>query len=222
MRPIVTGLLATLLAAPAANAAVLINGSFELGDPQPATGSFNTLGVGNTDVTGWTVVSGSIDWINEYWQAQDGTHSIDLAGNEPGAIEQTIDTVAGQLYTVNYWLSGNPDGGDQAKQAIIAAIDGTTVVASSTITGLQGASRDDMQYLLNTFQFTAAGATTTLRFTSNAGEGAFGTALDAVSIAASGQNLVPEPSTWAMAMVGFGVVGAAMRRRHSRRPRQMA
>ncbi|SNS44116.1 choice-of-anchor C domain-containing protein [Sphingomonas laterariae] len=216
MRKLSIGLATILFATTSAHAATIINGSFELGTPQPASGTFNTLGAGSTAITGWTVVSGSIDWINGYWQAQDGTHSVDLAGNEPGAIEQSFVTTPGVLYTVDYWLSGNPDGGDIAKEGLVAAINGASQIASSTITGIKGSSRGDMQYLLNTFQFTATGALTTLRFSSSPFEGPYGASLDSVSI--RGQNAptpVPEPTTWAMLMIGFGVVGVSMRRRRT-------
>ncbi|WP_380872054.1 hypothetical protein ACFB49_30000 [Sphingomonas sp. DBB INV C78] len=216
VRKFLLGLAAATLMSGAANAALLVNGSFELGNPQPGSGGFSTHGAGDTSITGWTVHSGSVDWINNYWDAYDGTHSIDLAGNEPGSIEQTFATVAGQVYTVTYFLSGNPDGGDIAKQGLVAAINGS-VIASDTILGIKAPARDDMQYLENMFQFTATGTSTTLRFSSNSGEGAYGPVLDMVSISP-----VPEPATWAMMLVGFGVVGASMRRRVAIRPAQLA
>ena len=86
-----------------ASAAGLINGSFENNCAAPVAG-FITLGAGSTCVTGWTVGPHSVDLVGTYWQAKDGTHSIDLGGNAPGSIFQTFSTVVGGLYTVNYWL----------------------------------------------------------------------------------------------------------------------
>lgn len=217
VRKFLVAMVATAMISSAANASLLVNGSFEQGTPQPGSNGFSTLGAGDNSVTGWTVFSGSVDWINGYWQAQDGTHSIDLAGNQPGAIEQTFATVAGTLYSVNYWLSGNPDGGDIGKDGVVAAINGAIVDASSSITGIQGPSHENMKYSLKNFTFTASGDTTTLRFSSADNAGAFGAVLDNVSVSA-----VPEPATWAMMLVGFGVVGASMRRRNTFRPAQIA
>ena len=217
VRKFLVAMAATVMMSSAANASLLVNGSFEQGTPQPGSGGFDTLGSGSNAVTGWTVSSGSVDWINGYWQAQDGTHSIDLAGNVPGAIEQTFETVVGGVYSVNYWLSGNPDGGSVGKDGVVAAINGAIVDASSSITGIKGPSHENMEYSLKNFTFTASGTSTTLRFSSAENAGAFGAVLDNVSVSA-----VPEPATWAMMLVGFGVVGASMRRRSSFRPAQIA
>lgn len=191
----------------AANAATIVNGSFESGSPQPAVGGFSTLGVGSTAITGWKVVGGTIDWINGYWQASDGTHSLDLSGNGPGVIEQTITTVPGQTYRVYFDLSGNPDGGGIAKPGVIAEINGTT--QSATFTGIKGISHSQMNWLRNAFIFTAGPNTNTkLRFRSTT-PGPFGPALDHVSIVDG----VPEPAAWALLIAGFGLAGAALRRR---------
>jgi choice-of-anchor C domain-containing protein len=193
------------MAASGAHAAAFVNGGFESNSCGVPSGSFGTLGTGSNCITGWTVSSGSIDLINGYWEAQEGTHSVDLAGNSPGSISQTFDTIIGQLYSVDYFLSGNPDGGDIAKLGVVSAIDGG-IVQSATFLGLQGTSRQDMNYIGYNFTFTATGAATTLSFASDTSEGAFGAALDAVSVSA-----VPEPTTWAMMLGGFGMVGYSMR-----------
>jgi choice-of-anchor C domain-containing protein len=189
-----------------ASAAGFVNGGFEAGTCGAPAGSFTPVAAGNPCITGWTVESGSVDWINGYWQAHDGTHSIDLAGNQPGSISQIFDTVAGQLYSVDYWLSGNPDGGDALKWGLISAVDGG-VVASATFLGLQGTNRGVMNYNKWNFQFTATGPSTKLTFASDPTEGYFGAVLDSVSVSA-----VPEPSTWAMLLLGFFGLGAVQRR----------
>ena len=64
--------------------------------------------------------------------------------------------------------------------------------------------------------FVAAGPTTTLNFTNLTGGDNEGMFLDAVSVNAVEVNptgAVPEPSTWAMMMMGFGAVGLGLRRR---------
>ena len=59
---------------------LITNGSFELGANDPGLGGFAMLGVGSTDLTGWSITQNNIDWDNAFWQAADGTHSLDLNG----------------------------------------------------------------------------------------------------------------------------------------------
>lgn len=189
-----------------ASAAGFVNGGFEAGTCGAPVGGFTPVSAGNPCITGWTVDSGSVDWVNGYWQAHEGTHSVDLAGNQPGSISQIFDTVAGQVYSVNYWLSGNPDGGDPLKWGLISAVNGG-VIASATFLGLQGANHGTMNYENWNFEFAATGPSTTLTFASNPSEGFFGAVLDSVSVSA-----VPEPSTWAMLLLGFFGLGGVLRR----------
>lgn len=220
LRKFLLGVSAAVVMSGTAHAASIItNGSFEQGSYVPSSPAFNTLGTGSGAITGWDVTSGSVDWVNQgYWDAQDGDFSVDLAGGVPGSIAQTFATVAGTLYTVTYWVSGNPDGGDFHKDFVVAAINGSQVLASSSNHGDKAPGHRDMQYYENTFQFTAQGASTTLSFASGSDEGAYGAVLDNVTVTSA----VPEPTTWAMMLVGFGVVGASMRRRAKRHPLQLA
>ena len=108
-------------AAGGVQAATLVNGSFEIG-PNPNVGpGFITLGTGNSSITGWTVTAGSIDYIGSYWMAQDGSRSIDLAGTSLGTLTQTLtDTIVGQRYAVNFWVSKNPDGGAATRTGTVS------------------------------------------------------------------------------------------------------
>src|SRR5207302_6342899 len=82
----------------------LINGSFE----EPVvSGPFITRSGGEID--GWTITSGTVDQIGTYWPAALGAQSIDLAGDGPGRIEQTFDTVAGRQYHFSGYYANNPD-----------------------------------------------------------------------------------------------------------------
>jgi len=187
-----------------AGAAAFTNGSFELASVDPGTG-FTTLAGGSTAIDGWVVGGDSIDYIGGYWQPEDGARSIDLSGNANGSISQTFDTVAGQSYLVNFFLAGNPDGGPAAKLAITSA-DGSQTAANifTVVPGVN--TRTDMGWLPYVYRFTANTNSTTLSFAS-ATDTAFGPALDNVSVGA-----VPEPASWALMIVGFGGIGAAMRR----------
>jgi len=202
-----------VMAASPAVAAGFVNGSFESSTCGAAAGGFATVNAGNNCITGWTVDSGSVDYINGYWQAESGVRSIDLAGNSPGTISQIFDTVAGHLYSVDYYLSGNPDGGSIAKFGVVSAVNGS-LISSATFLGIQGASRANMNYLPWNFTFTATGPTTKLSFASAPSAGNFyGAALDSVSVTSA----VPEPSTWAMLLLGFVGLGAAMRTKRTKK-----
>jgi len=197
---------AGLMAAGAAGAATIVNGSFETATVDPGS-TFLTLDAGSTAIDGWLVGGDSIDYIGGYWQPQDGARSIDLSGNANGSVSQTFATTLGQDYLVNFFLAGNPDGGPAAKVAISSATGGPVQSNTFTVTGSD--SHANMGWQPYQYRFTATGTSTTLSFAS-ATDTAFGPALDNVSIAS-----VPEPAAWALMLVGFGGLGAAMRRRRT-------
>lgn len=197
---------AAALALPAtANAATIVNGSFESASVNPG-GGFLSLGFGSTAITGWTVGGDGVDYIGGYWQAADGTRSIDLSRNGAGSISQTLSTVIGQSYTVTFALAGNPDGGPGTKVLLtLGTPGGLTQVDTFNVTGAN--TRANMGWQTYSYTFRAASTSTTLTFES-ATNTAFGPALDQVAIAA-----VPEPASWALMIAGVGFTGGALRTR---------
>src|ERR1700742_1724335 len=105
----------------AANAATIVtDGNFDM---PPASDPFTTYSMGDSFGAGspWTVTSGSVDEIGNYWRApQGGAHSVDLDGLAPGAIQQTIPAPAG-TYNLQFYLSGNPDGSPSTKEVTVTA-----------------------------------------------------------------------------------------------------
>ncbi|HVK42692.1 MAG TPA: choice-of-anchor C family protein [Phenylobacterium sp.] len=187
----------------------LINGSFEEGaDP----GSFITLGNGSTAITGWTVKGHGVDYIGSYWTAAHGDLSVDLSALKGGTIQQTIDTIVGKTYKVTFWLAGNPDGG-QGDKFVATSVSGDQVNSFSFNVG-GGNTKQNMGWTQHSYTFKAFDPTATLAFNSQTNT-PYGPALDNVSISA-----VPEPATWAMMIMGFGGVGAAVRA--SRRKQALA
>ena len=89
MKRILPALLALVCSA-FASAAQFQNGSFEIGtlSGDPCNVS---LPVSSTAITGWTVISGNIDYVTPAcWPASEGTRSLDLVGTGSiGGIEQT-------------------------------------------------------------------------------------------------------------------------------------
>jgi choice-of-anchor C domain-containing protein len=191
------------------SAASIVNGSFEIGsDP----GSFSSQAAGSSAITGWTVGGFGVDYIGSYWQASDGVRSIDLSLGNAGSVAQTLSTIIGRAYTVNFDLSGNPDGSPQTK-TVVVSINGSEPSIQTYTVGPAN-SRQNMNWQNYSYTFTAFQAASTLVFAS-ADSTAFGAALDNVSVLDEGGigSTVPEPASWAMLIVGFGLIGVSSRRR---------
>ncbi len=105
------------LATPQTN--LLVNGSFEIGFPAaPNHPGDNTesLAVGSTEITGWTVINGEIAWINTpnpFGVAPtDGSKLLDLTGYHDsvpyGGVAQTVATFPGIAYTLAFDVLQNP------------------------------------------------------------------------------------------------------------------
>src|SRR5581483_9067756 len=172
------GAAGAVMIAGSALAASIANGSFENGtDP----GSYLTVNSGDsTTITNWTVSQGSVDYIGTYWQPSDGNRSIDLSGNEAGALQQSLATYAGHVYTVSFDMAGNTDGGNAVKTMDVDTGDSPAVYTFNTT----GHDKTNMGWQTKTYSFTATGANTVLRFTSMENN-PFGPALDNVNVSAN-------------------------------------
>ncbi len=191
----------------AAQAASLVNGSFEDGFGQPAAGGFVSLPSGSTAITGWTVGDNGIDWIDDgYWEASDGQRSLDLSRIAAGSIAQTFATIVGAIYTVTFDLAGNPDGPNETKVQV-TSVNGPPFQQLFFFDVGPGNTRQNMGWETKSFTFTANSNQSTLTFGS-ATDTPFGPAIDNVSVQA-----VPEPGTWLMMIVGFGLLGGMLRGR---------
>ena len=212
-RVLVCGVAAAgLLLAGAAQAANLVaDGNFNA----PSGGStFTTYGAGSS-FGPWLVgtpsqdvgVNGSVDLIGGYWQAPTpGGGSVDLDGNNPGTISQTLTLAAG-TYDLKFYLSGNPDGGSAAK-----TVDASVGSGSGTFTYTTGANTHGaMNYQLEVLPFKVATAgPVTLDFASaDASSSPYGPVIGGVSVVSA----VPEPAAWALMLVGVAGLGASIRSR---------
>lgn len=180
-----------------ANAATIINGSFEQG-----TGA--AVFAGSNAITGWTVNSNYVD--RSFAGAADGSWSIDLAGGRNSSISQAIDTIIGQAYEITFSMAGNLDNGLQT-HTMIASVAGSFGQTYS-FTPEANANRFNKGWVTHTYAFTATSNSSLLTFAAtDIPNDAYGPMIDKVSIAA-----VPEPASWAMLIAGFGMVGGAVRR----------
>jgi hypothetical protein len=208
------GLLAlTAFPVSASAANLLVNGSFE-----DSTSNFTTP-------PGWTNVGhtdGVLSYANTGQPAYDGLefYSLGGAGDNgfafPGeGIEQTVATTAGDTYSLTFGYSDeNCPGcstvltvniGGFSQDYTLTADDGGFFRKPFTTAEIDG--------------FTATGPSTTISFilksTTNLGNN--DPLIDGVVFqqTASVTPGVPEPATWAMMLVGFGGLGAMLRRRRS-------
>jgi choice-of-anchor C domain-containing protein len=160
------------------------NGSFETGTNP---GLFITLPSGDsTDIPGWTVTAGNIDYVGSYWTAQDGSRSLDMNGVVPGAISQSLTTVTGHTYAVNFYMAGNPDGALYGSPAVKTMNVDTGSTPTSYSFDTTGHTDANMGWAPETYNFTASGTATPLTFTSTTTGSQpatwFGPTLDNVSV----------------------------------------
>lgn len=184
---------------------LILNGSFEFATVNPGN-SFVTLGTGDTRITHWTVTNGSIDYIGGYWQASDGSRSIDLSGNQAGELEvsQPFNTIVGQQYLLTFDMAGNPDRQGIKTMQVTVAGQSQDYAFDST-----GKTKTNMGWMSQSFLFTATNINTTLKFTSLT-TNAWGPALDNVSV-----TVIPEPGTFLL--LGSGLLGIGISARIRRK-----
>jgi choice-of-anchor C domain-containing protein len=212
LKALLVGACFVALAGSANAAELVVNGGFNNGATVSAPGGgFQTVGTGSSAITGWNIIGGDLDWIKGYWQSADGDgFSVDMNGDSPGAIAQTINTVAGQAYTLTFAMSGNPDNFQGQTRVAIIGANGSSI-GSANYSLSAGNSLGNMLWESRSFSFVADSATTQISFTSgNVGDNCcWGAAIDNVSVTGA----VPEPATWAMMMSGLFGMGLALRGR---------
>lgn len=162
------------------------SGSFDKGtDPGVST----TVYHGEFNMENWSVDSGNIDYVGTYWKTDDQSRSIDLNGLKTGSISQTFQTTKGQVYTVTFNLSGNPDSvldktdpywSPSKKELIVSVNDLQPKVFDYDINTKKN-SLSNMKWEDRSYSFTATGTNTRLTFGSSI-LGAFGPVLKNVVI----------------------------------------
>ena len=172
----------------ASPANIVQNGSFLNGTHSP--GSFVDLNpTSGTQISDWTVSSGTVDWIGSYWTTPNNGYSVDLNGINPGAISQTLSTVPGATYVVSFSLAGNFDNIYYSEYTNLSSqtTKSTTVSATGNPSGnyaatyFSGWGHSSMGWQTETYQFTATGNSTTLTFAGDPTAGGWGPVISAVS-----------------------------------------
>jgi choice-of-anchor C domain-containing protein len=152
------------------------NGSFEEGDTPRVITECNP---GEKKIAGWQIASGNIDWIGaSLWEAATGSCSVELNGNCPGAISQTLITEPGSLYKVSFQASTNPDFGFSDVHKMNVSADGQTETFKFRY---PHNNKKEMGWKRYDWLFRAASKTATLKFSSDT-PGRSGPCIDDVSV----------------------------------------
>jgi hypothetical protein len=206
---------ASLLPASASAAQLIQNGGFEL----PLVPGSCCTTTPPDPLPGWTVTAGDVNVVIGTFGstngnlAFEGSQYLDLVGEAPnGALQQTFSTLVGRTYSVSFAYSHNLFGGAPSASGVFA-VD----VLGGTLTHT-GGTTNNLGWITYTGTFVASGTSATIAFSGSQATDNAGLFLDAVSVTGA----VPEPATWAMLILGMGLVGGAMRRQTARRGRALA
>ena len=171
----------------------------------------DSLGLNHTSfVNGWTVTNGTVDVIGTgFFDVQPGNGNyIDLDGStaDAGIFAKSLTLTGGISYTVSFDLAGSARGDANFVDVSFGTSLATFLLNSSD------------PFATHILAFTpGADGNYTLSF-ANAGGDNLGAILDDVVVNSGSSGAVPEPSTWALMLVGFGAVGFVLRRRRQTEP----
>jgi hypothetical protein len=152
-------------------------------------------------LSGWTLSNASDTWVSTSpGYVHSGSYGLE-AGNvgSDSVLSQTLTTVAGTTYDISFWLYS--DG--QTPNDFTVAFGGTQI--------FQQTNMPTFGYTEFSLQETATSNLTSLAFGLRDDPGYLG--LDDISVNVSA---VPEPSTWAMMILGFAGLGFTAYRRKSK------
>jgi hypothetical protein len=221
----------------AAEANILVNGGFE----QPVQGAPNfaafNVPAGSSLITGWNIVQGNVDLTTtaNYGPGPNTLHpasvqDVDLIGDTNGSggifggLSQSFATVAGQTYRLTFDYSHNNGTFSSNGYAAQVTVADANAPANTVLSTEVSQAFNQLGWVPFSQTFTANSDLTLLKFIDTRGAFNAGIYLDEVSVeavAAVPVAAVPEPSTWAMMILGFAGVGF-MAYRRSRKDQGLA
>jgi hypothetical protein len=190
----------------------------------------NTLQI--TTTAGSMTVTGAVDAVvpvNPFGIVGLTSTVIDLDGSPgPGTLSAGgFNLIAGRTYTLDFVLGGAQRGSasDGIFARLLSSANGDLFGISGTgvFSGFGGLNLGSNFAFSNVIAGSAPFASSSLTFRANNNttlgfqigtdsRNNIGPLLDSVTLT---QNVIPEPTTWAMLIAGFGLVGTAMRRRRA-------
>jgi len=155
---------------------LVVNGDFEKG-PEP--GAFLILHTGSTQLPGWKVTMGTVDYVGTEPESHNGGRCIDIDGTPgPGALEQTFATKPGRRYEVSFSLSANRVCPPRIKKL--------RVRAAGRLADFSFDSRGNPGWVRKQWAFSARAAETTLELISLSDNGSSGALVDDVVVIEAG------------------------------------
>jgi hypothetical protein len=207
---------ACVLASASPGAAQIINGGFEEG--AFGDGSVRQVLPGDEALPGWSVNDNPVAWYTNGYEPPNALRPIGVAPHSGSlamnlgdgsvrvvSISQTFSVLPFIEQQVSFWV-GNYSANGGAVSIGVTIEDGTSNTLLLGETARAPATDLDSIWRQFTYSFIPDGRSNTIRFSEIGGAAYAG--LDDISVVA-----VPEPSTWALALLGFaGLAMVGMRR----------
>lgn len=195
----------------AADANLIINGSFEM--PDVTRGTFLIFSSG---IPGWTTSFGSGIEIQDHRAGSPfaGDQHVELDSSANSGMLQQIPTVGGRTYTLSFAYSPRP--GVASDSNIIEVFFDNVLLTTITASGI---GLSDTSWSVFTFNVTATGSLSPLEFRAAGVSDGLGGYLDDVGLTASTATPVPEPS--ALLLLASGLVALGGLRSQGRRAGQV-
>ena len=216
------GFLALGLASAPAQANLVTNGGFETPNVASSQNVWFAKGIGNTSITGWTVVGNTISLQNNTAfayvgvVASEGQQLLDLTGNVGrggGVRHDPIATDIGATYRLQFDVGAFFVGTSSVGNAIVDLwIDG---IASGSFTNIMSLTHQGSDWETETVDFVATGSQTTIEIRSSLSTSSsnLGVGLDNVRLSLTAPaGSVPEPASLLLVAAALLGLGAACRR----------
>lgn len=201
-KALIAALLASPLLALASPVNLVNNGSFEA--EIKANGQWSNY----SSLTGWSAGARGVELRNNIaGSALDGSNFVELDTTGNSWISQTIATVAGQWYSLEFAYSN--------RAGVAAASNGLawSFGDASGIADPQALINGNHQWQTGSALVQASGSSMVLRFEALGTSDSLGSSLDRVSVTSA----VPEPESYALMLAGLGAMALVARRRRAQK-----
>ena len=190
-----------------ASANIVLNGGFEL----PSIPANSIENVTPTDWTGFsTIFNGTYIEPGSTWPSpEEGNQFVDIGNAVGTSLSQTISITTGGSYVLSWYDNTGEFGGVTGSPYLMKVLDSSldTVISQSL-----NAYTGSLNWQMRSLDMVLSPGSYDLAFFPEGVPQGLDTLLDNVSLTAA----VPEPSTWAMLLLGFAGLGFAACRRTSR------